>query len=67
VSGSEESLAQAEELLAQLDRVRQRLDSTDDVDTVIEILGELNEITKQVEAAIVEAKRRAEAEANAEP
>jgi mitochondrial fission protein ELM1 len=64
MSAPEDSLAQAEELLAQLERVRQRLDATDDVDTVIEILGELNEITKKVEAAIVEAKRRAEAEAD---
>ena len=67
MSGSEESLAQAEELLAELERVRQRLDSTDDVDTVIEVLGELNEITKKVEAALGEAKRRTEAEADAEP
>ena len=67
MSGAEDSLAEAEELLAQLDRVRQRLDSTDDVDAVIEILGELNEITKKVEAAINEAKRRTEAEADAEP
>ena len=67
MSGAEDSLAEAEELLAQLDRVRQRLDSTDEVDAVIEILGELNEITKKVEAAINEAKRRTEAEADAEP
>ena len=67
MSNAEDSLAEAEELLAQLDRVRRRLDSTDDVDTVIEILGELNEITKKVEAAIGEAKRRTEAEADAEP
>jgi predicted RND superfamily exporter protein len=67
VSGAEDSLAEAEELLAQLDRVRQRLDSTDEVDAVIEILGELNEITKKVEAAINEAKRRTEAEADAGP
>jgi len=67
VSGAEDSLAEAEELLAQLDRVRQRLDSTDEVDAVIEILGELNEITKKVEAAINEAKRRTETEADAEP
>ena len=67
MSGAEDSLAEAEELLAKLDRVRQRLDSTDEVDAVIEILGELNEITKKVEAAINEAKRRTEAEADAEP
>jgi hypothetical protein len=67
VSGAEDSLAEAEELLAQLDGVRQRLDSTNDVDAVIEILGELNEITKKVEAAINEAKRRTEVEADAEP
>ena len=66
MSGSEESLAQAEELLAQLEQVRQRLDSTNDVEAVIDILGELNTITKQVEGAIAEAKRRAEAEAESD-
>jgi hypothetical protein len=67
VSGAEDALAQAEELLARLDRARQRLESTEDPETAIEVLGELNEIAKQIEAAVSEAKRRAEAEADAEP
>ena len=67
MSGAEDSLAQAEELLARLDRARQRLESTDDPETAIAVLGELNEIAKQIESAVNEAKRRAEAEADAEP
>ena len=67
MSSSEDALAQAEELLARLDRARQRLESTDDPETAIAVLGELNEIAKQIESAVNEAKRRAEAEADAEP
>ena len=67
MSSSEDALAQAEELLARLDRARQRLESTEDPETAIAVLGELNEIAKQIESAVSEAKRRAEAEADAEP
>jgi len=67
VSSAEDALAQAEELLARLDRARERLESTEDPETAIEVLGELNEIAKQIESAVSEAKRRAEAEADAEP
>ena len=67
MSSSEDALAQAEELLARLDRARQRLESTDDPETAIAVLGELNEIAKQIESAVNEAKRRAEAEADAGP
>ena len=63
MSSAEEALAQAEELLARLDRARQRLESTDDPETAIAVLGELNEIAKQIEGAVSEAKRRAEADA----
>jgi hypothetical protein len=61
---AEDALAQAEELLARLERARQRLESTDDPETAIAVLGELNEIAKQIEGAVSEAKRRAEAEAD---
>ncbi|HEX6700731.1 MAG TPA: hypothetical protein VF101_08380 [Gaiellaceae bacterium] len=60
---AEEALAQAEELLARLERARQQLESTEDPETAIAVLGELNEIAKQIESAVSEAKRRAEAEA----
>jgi hypothetical protein len=63
---ADEALAQAEELLARLDRARQRLESTEDPESAIEVLSELNEIAKQIESAVSEAKRRAEAEADAE-
>jgi len=64
---ADEALAQAEELLARLDRARQRLEATEDPETAIQVLSELNEIAKQIEGAVSEAKRRAEAEADAEP
>jgi hypothetical protein len=62
VSGAEDSLAQAEELLARLDQARKRLESTDDPETAIAVLGELNEIAKQVEVELSRARRDAEEE-----
>ena len=57
---SEESLNKAEELLA-------RLDETQDPDQAIEILQELAELAKEVEAELQRAKRAAETEAAAPP
>ncbi len=58
---AEEALARAESLLQRLERSRERLESTDDPDTAIDVLTELSEIAKQIEREIAEAKRRAEA------
>jgi hypothetical protein len=58
---ADEALARAETLLQRLERSRERLESTDDPDTAIDVLTELSEIAKQIEREIAEAKRRAEA------
>jgi hypothetical protein len=60
---AEESLNNAENLLARLEAARARLDQTDDADEAIEILQELAEVAKQVEAELQRAKRAAETEA----
>jgi poly(A) polymerase Pap1 len=67
VTGPEEEagIARAEELLERLERARARLDATKDADEAVDVLNELAEIAKQVEAEIARAKR--EAEGHAEP
>jgi hypothetical protein len=64
---SEESLNKAEELLARLESSRAKLDETEDPDQAIEILQELAELAKEVEAELQRAKRAAETEAAAPP
>ena len=56
---AEESLKQAEELLERLEQTRARLESTDDPEAAIEILGELADIAKAVEAELEQARREA--------
>jgi hypothetical protein len=60
---AEESLNNAEDLLARLEAARQRLDETHDPDQAIEILQELAELAKEVESELQRAKRAAETEA----
>jgi hypothetical protein len=60
---SEESLTKAEHLLARLEQARSRLDDTEDPDKAIEILQELADLAKEVEAELQRAKRAAETEA----
>jgi hypothetical protein len=60
MSGAEERLRSAEELLDRLERTRARLEETKDPDDAIEILTELAEIAKEVEAQLQQAKREAE-------
>ncbi len=64
---AEESLNNAEHLLARLDAARVRLEETQDPDQAIEILQELAELAKEVEAELQRAKRAAETEAAAPP
>jgi exonuclease VII small subunit len=59
VSSAEESLKRAEELLGRLEQTRERLEAADDPDAAIDILAELAEIAKQVEAALEQARRDA--------
>ena len=60
MSSAEERLRNAEELLGRLERTRGRLEDTTDPDEAIEILTELSEIAKEVEAQLQLAKREAE-------
>ena len=59
MSSAEESLKRAEELLARLEQTRERLEAADDPDAAIDILAELSEIAKQVEAELEQARRDA--------
>jgi hypothetical protein len=59
MSNTEDELQNAEELLARLEGARARLEETDDPERAIEILQELSEIAKQVEAALQRARRQA--------
>jgi poly(A) polymerase Pap1 len=58
---AEDSLKRAEELLEKLEAARARLESTDDPDTAIEVLSELSELAREVEAELTRAKREADA------
>jgi hypothetical protein len=60
---AEDALAKAEELLAQVESARQRLEATEDPEQAIEILQELSDLAKQVDAEIERARRAAEADA----
>lgn len=64
---ADESLANAENLLARLEAARVRLDETQDPDQAIEILQELAELAKEVEGELQRAKRAAETEAATSP
>jgi hypothetical protein len=59
---AEDSLQRAEELMERLEQTRARLEATSDPDTAIEVLTELAEIAKDVEAALSQAKREADAQ-----
>jgi hypothetical protein len=56
---TEDSLKRAEDLLEKLERARARLEQTEDPEAAIEVLSELAEIAKQVEAELARARREA--------
>ena len=60
---AEESLQRAELLMERLEQTRARLEATSDPDVAIELLTELAEIARDVEAALSQAKREADADA----
>jgi len=63
---SEDSLRRAEELLERLEKARAelaRVAASEDSEAAIEVLTELAEIAKQVEAELGKARREAEQEA----
>ena len=64
LSGPEDPLRRAEELLDRLERTRvelERVAAADDPDAAVDVLGELAEIAKEVEAELARARRDAEA------
>jgi len=71
VSSSEESLSRAEELLARLEAARGELEQLASgeqqasPERALELLGELSELAKEVEAELDRAQRAAEADADA--
>jgi hypothetical protein len=60
---ADESLARAEDLLARLEAARARLDATEDPEQAIDVLQELSELAKEVEAELQRARRAAETDA----
>ena len=56
MSSAEDALKRAEELLERLEKTRERLEATQDPDAAIDILAELAEIAKQVEAELGQAR-----------
>jgi hypothetical protein len=67
MTNADESLNKAEDLLARLEQARAGLDETQDPDQAIEILQELADLAREVEAELQRAKRAAETEAAAPP
>ena len=64
---ADESLENAETLLARLEAARARLDETADPEQAIEILQELADLAREIEAELQRAKRSAETEAVTPP
>ena len=62
MSDAEQNLTKAEELLERLEEARARLDAATDPDQAIDILSELSEIAKEVEAEIARAKQETDAQ-----
>lgn len=59
MSGAEDALGRAEELLDRLEHARGRLETIEDPEAAIDILGELAELARQVEAELELARREA--------
>jgi hypothetical protein len=60
---ADESLTKAEALLARLEAARARLEATDDPDQAIEVLQELADLAREIEAELQRARRATEADA----
>jgi hypothetical protein len=68
VTRADDALARAEELLARLESTRaelERLSDAQDADRALDILGQLAELSKQIEEELQRAKRASESEADA--
>lgn len=58
---AEDSLKRAEELLERLEEARAKLENTTDPEAAIEVLGQLSDLAREVEAELTRAKREADA------
>ena len=59
----DEALTKAEDLLARLEATRQRLEETEDPEQAIEVLQELADLAREVEAELQRARQAAETDA----
>jgi hypothetical protein len=57
---ADEALTKAEGLLERLEAARAQLEATDDPDQAIEVLQELAELAREIEAELQRARRAAE-------
>ena len=62
MADAEESLNRAERLMERLEEARGRLEAATEPDQAIEVLSELAEIAREIEAEIAKAKRATDAE-----
>jgi hypothetical protein len=60
---AEDALSRAEALLERLEATRAKLEATEEPEQALELLGELADLAKQVQAEIERAKREADARA----
>jgi hypothetical protein len=60
---ADDALARAEALLERLEATRAKLEETEDQEAALELLAELSQIAKDVQAEIEQAKRETDAEA----
>jgi hypothetical protein len=58
---ADESLNRAETLLGRVEALRAQIEGTDDADKAVELLGELSQLAKEVEAELQRARRDADA------
>lgn len=57
----DETIDRADALLGRVEALRAQLEGTDDPERAVEILGELSQLAKEVEAELQRAKRDADA------
>ena len=60
---AEDKLREAETLLERLEAAREKLEATDDPEVAIDVLSELSQIAKEIEAAIGDARKAVDADA----
>jgi hypothetical protein len=57
----EEALDRAEQLLFRIEAVREQLEGTEDPEKAVELIGEVSQLAKEIEAELQRAKRDADA------